>query len=251
MLKVRVIPVLLLRDGRMVKPKQFGAGGERDVGYPATTARIYDSQNADELVFIDLSAGAGRAFLLDTLKEIAQQCFIPITAGGGIRSLDDVQEVLKSGADKVSINTEALRRPEFITEIAKRYGSQCVVVSIDVRKENGVYEVYCRGGAERAGWTAVAWAKEAAQRGAGELLLTSIDNEGMMGGYELALIKEVSAAVTIPVIAHGGSGNRQDFVDAVWAGSSAVAAASIFHFSDSNLSQVKSFMHNAGLPVRL
>ncbi len=253
MLKVRVIPVLLLRGGRMVKTKQFGQSGERDVGSPITTARIYDSQDADELIFLDIDAtGSDHSFLATTLKDVAKSCFIPLTVGGGIRTLDDIQELLQVGADKVAINTSALEDPDFISRGATRFGNQCIVVSIDVRKGNQGYRVYSHGGKEETEREPVAWAKEAAQRGAGEILLTSIEREGMMQGYDIDLIRAVSEAVSIPVIAHGGAGTRQHFVQAVQQGrASAVAAASVFHFTDSNISQVKSFMHNGGIPVRI
>ena len=254
MLKVRIIPVLLLKNGRMVKPKQFGAAGERDVGWPATTARIYDSQDADELIFLDMSAGQeGRRFLLNTLGEVAQNCFVPLTAGGGVRSIEDVREILREGADKVSVNSAALERPSLIREIAEQFGNQCVVVSMDARMVTpGRYEVFAEGGRKGMGREALAWAREAVAHGAGEILLTSIDREGMMEGYDIGLIRMIADAVPVPVIAHGGAGTRQHFVDAVREGhASAVAASSVFHFSDSNLTQVKSFMHNAGVEVRV
>lgn len=252
MLKVRLIPVLLLKNGRMVKPIKFGEEGERDVGFPATTARIYDSQDADELIFLDITAtGEGRAFLLDTLREVGENCFVPLTAGGGIRTIDNIKEILKAGADKVSINTSAVECPGFISEAAEKFGSQCVVVSIDVRKDqNGKFMVFTRAGKQATGLDVLSWAKEAVRQGAGEILLTSIDREGTMAGYDLDLIRMVSEGVSVPVIAHGGAGTRQHFVEAVENGASAVAAASVFHFSDSNLTQVKSFIYNAGVPIR-
>ena len=253
MLKVRLIPVLLLKKGRMVKPIKFGEGGERDVGWPITTAQIYDSQDADELVFLDVEAGKqGRGFLLDTLEKVAEKCFVPVTAGGGVATLEDFRELLKAGADKVSINTAAMERPELIREAANKFGSQCVVVSIDVRETApGHYEVFTSGGKNPTGLEVAVWAKQAAELGAGEILLTSIDKEGTMAGYDLELIKKVSDAVKIPVIANGGAGNRQHFVEAVNIGrASAVAASSVFHFSDSNLTQVKSYIFNAKVAIR-
>ncbi len=253
MLKVRLIPVLLLKNGRMVKPIRFGEGGERDVGFPATTARIYDSQDADELIFLDITATSeGRNFLLSTLREVGENCFVPLTAGGGVRTIDDIRDILKAGADKISINTAAVERPEFISEAAKKFGSQCIVVSIDVRKDkDGKFEVFTHGGKRATGLEVLVWAEEVVHRGAGEILLTSIDREGTMDGYDLDLIKMIADAVPVPVIAHGGAGTRQHFVDAVVMGkASAVAASSVFHFSDSNLTQVKSFIYNAGIPIR-
>ncbi|MBI2644472.1 MAG: imidazole glycerol phosphate synthase subunit HisF [Candidatus Wildermuthbacteria bacterium] len=253
MVKVRVIPVLLLKNGRMVKPIKFGEGGERDVGWPITTARIYDSQDPDELVFLDITAtGEGRQFLFDTLREVAANSFLPLTAGGGVKTIEDINELLKAGADKVSINTAAVEQPQLIREGAEKFGVQCIVVAIDVRETKpGYYEVFTHGGKTPTGLEAVAWAKEAARLGAGEILLTSIDREGTMQGYDTKLIRMVADAVSIPVIAHGGAGTRQHFVDAVREGhASAVAAASVFHFTDSNLTQVKSYLFNAGVPVR-
>ena len=253
MLRTRVIPILLLKGGRMVKPVRFGEGQERDVGAPVTTARIYDSQDADELVFLDIEATAdGRAFLLATLKEVAKNCFVPLTAGGGVRTLDDFREILKAGADKVSVNTAAVENPDLIAKAAAMFGAQAVVVAIDVRKDaKGKYEVYTHGGKTATGLDPVAWAKKAAGAGAGEILLTAIDREGTMEGYDIALIKSVADAISIPLIAHGGAGTRQHFVEALREGhASAAAAASVFHFSDSNLSQVKNFLFNAGVPVR-
>ncbi len=253
MLRTRLIPVLLLRNGRLVKPKRFGENGERDVGSPVTTARIYNSQDADELIFLDISAtNEGRNFLLETLREVAKNCFIPLTAGGGIKTIEDVQELLQNGADKVSINTSAVENPSLIAEIADKFGRQCVVVSIDVKEnQGGVYEVFTHSGKNNTGLNALLWAKEAYKNGAGEILITSIDKEGTMTGYDIKLLKSVSGSVPIPIIANGGAGTRQDFVDAIKTGGvSAVAASSVFHFSDSNLTQVKSFLINGGVPMR-
>lgn len=252
MVKIRVIPILLLKNGRMVKPIQFGASGERDVGWPVTTARVYDSQDADELVFLDIAASAeGRAFLIETLREVGENCFVPLTAGGGVRTLGDIRELLRAGADKVSINTAALKRPEFIREAAERFGSQCVVLAIDVKKRpDGTYEVQSERGRKPTGLELVSWARRAVALGAGEILVTAIEREGTMAGYDLECIRLVASAVFVPVIANGGAGTRQHFVEAVNAGASAVAASSVFHFSDSNLTQVKSFMYNAGVAVR-
>src|SRR3989344_704159 len=252
MLRARLIPVLLLKNGRLVKPKRFGGGGERDVGPPVTTAGIYDSQDADELLFLDISAtGEGRKFLLDTLEKVVKNCFVPLTAGGGIKTIGDVQEVLNKGADKVAVNPAGVERPELITKIADKFGSQCVVVSVDAKKIGDGYKVYTRGGKHATDYSVIDWVKEACARGAGEILLTSIDKEGMMNGYDLDLTREAAESVSIPIIANGGSGSRQDFVDAINKGhASAVAASSVFHFSDSNLTQVIGFMFNAGVKVR-
>lgn len=254
MLKIRLIPVLLLKKGRMVKPVMFSEKGERDVGWPITTAKIYDSQEADELIFLDITATRdGRRFLIGTLKEVTKNCFVPLTAGGGIRNLADIKEILSAGADKVSINTFAIENPGFVKSASNKFGRQCIVISLDVRRKGkGQYEIYTHGGKKPTGLEVKEFVQKISSLGAGEILLTSIDREGSMDGYDLELIRLVSDAVSIPVIAHGGAGDRQDFVDAVKKGhASAVAAASVFHFSDSNLTQVKSFMFNNKLPVRL
>ena len=238
----------------MVKPVMFGQKGERDVGWPITTAKIYDSQDADELIFLDITAtGDGRKFLIGTLKEVAKNCFIPLTAGGGIKTLTDIKEILSAGADKVSINTFAVENPSFVKSASDKFGRQCIVISLDVRRKGtGQYEIYTHGGKKPTGLGVKEFVQKISSLGAGEILLTSIDREGSMEGYDLELIRLVSDAVSIPVIAHGGAGNRQDFVNAIKEGhASAVAAASVFHFSDSNLTQVKSFMFNNKLPVRL
>lgn len=253
MLKIRLIPVLLLKNERMVKPIRFGVGGERDVGWPVTTAKVYDSQDADELIFLDISDSVGgNKFLADTLEKVAKNCFVPITAGGGVKTIDAVKNLLSVGADKVSINSGAVERPELITEISAKFGSQCAIISIDAREIlPGKYEVFTHRGTKSTGLEAAKWAKKAEHLGAGEILITSIDKEGTMTGYDLNLIKEISEAVSIPVIANGGAGSRQHFVDAVKiANASAVAASSVFHFSDSNLTQVKSFIYNAGIAMR-
>ena len=252
MLKARLIPILLLKNGRMVKPIEFGMKGERDVGSPTSTARIYNSQDADELVFLDITAsGTGRKFLLDTLYGVAENCFMPLAAGGGIRTVEDAREIFKAGADKVSVNTAALERPAFIRELSEIFGSQSVLVSIDVRrKDDGSYEVYGDRGTKASGRKLLDWAKKATSLGAGEILLTSIDREGSMKGYDIDMVRAVAGAVSIPVIANGGAGTRQDCVVAIEAGATGAGASSLFHFSDSNLTQVKSFMWNAGLSMR-
>jgi len=252
MLKVRLIPILLLKDGRMVKPIQFGSGGERDVGSPVTTAIVYNSQDADELIFIDINPPQeGHAYLSSVLRDVAAKCFVPLTAGGNIRTIDDITLILQSGADKISINRAALERPEFITEVANRFGSSCTVVSIDAKKVGDRYEVFRERGQVPTGRELVAWAKEVAERGAGEILLTSIEREGTMKGYDIDMIKSVTDAVGVPVIANGGVGTREHFVEAVkLANASGLGASSVFHFSDSNLTQVKSFLIGRGIEMR-
>ena len=236
----------------MVKPIQFGTGGERDVGSPITTAIVYNSQDADELIFIDINERQeGHGYLTSVLKDVAVKCFIPLTAGGNIRTLDDITEILRSGADKISINRAALDRPEFITEAAERFGSSCIVVSIDAKKIGDTYEVFRDRGQVATGRELVAWATEAVERGAGEILLTSIDREGTMQGYDCDMIKLVTQTVSVPVIANGGVGTREHFVDAVkLGGASGLGASSVFHFTDSNLTQVKSFLLGRGIDMR-
>jgi len=253
LLKVRVIPVLLLKNERMVKPIKFGKGGERDVGHPITTAKIYNSQDADELIFLDINATQeSRPFLLDTLKQVSKNCFVPLTAGGGIKTLDDIKEILKMGADKISINSEAVKNPSLINQASEKFGSQCIVISIDVKQnDSSKYEVYIERGTKRTNIDPFDWAKDVVERGAGEILLTNIDREGTMQGYDLDLTKKISQNISVPVIANGGAGTRQDFVDVIKLGNaSGVAASSVFHFTDSNLTQVKSFIYNAGIPIR-
>ena len=236
----------------MVKPIQFGAGGERDVGPPVTTAIVYNSQDADELIFIDINERQeGHAFLTSVLRDVAAKCFVPLTAGGNIRAIDDITQILQSGADKISINRMALEHPEFITEVASRFGSSCTVVSIDAKKVGDRYEVFRDRGQIPTGRELVAWAKEAADRGAGEILLTSIEREGTMQGYDIDMIKAVTEAVSVPVIANGGVGTREHFIEAVtMGGASGLGASSVFHFTDSNLTQVKSFLKNSGIEMR-
>jgi len=251
MLKTRIIPSLLLKDGRMVKSVRFG--GYRDVGHPVTTAKIYDAQRADELIFLDISASReGRRTLFDYVRQVAEECFMPLGVGGGITSIEDIRELLKSGADKVVINTAAVENPELIRKAASRFGSSTIVVSIDVKKTpDGKYEVFTRGATAATGLDPVIWAKEAQNLGAGEILITSVDQEGTLAGYDTALIRSVAEAVSIPVIAHGGAGKLSDFKEAIAAGASAVAAASIFHFTDQSPIKTRKYLHDAGVSVRV
>lgn len=251
MLKVRLIPTLLLLDGRMIKTKQFGE--YRDVGNPRTVAKVYDAQGVDELIFLDITAtDENRHFIFDIIAAVAEECFIPLTVGGGIRTLEQAREILTHGADKVAINTAACDRPEFITEIATKFGNSTVVVSIDYKKNTeGTNEVFTNRGTKSTGLDPVEWAKKAQELGAGEILLTCIDREGMMNGYDLTTLKEVCAAVTIPVTASGGVGTIQDLVDGITeGGASAVSAASIFHFTDQSIFKAHSHMKEKGLFVR-
>ncbi|OGD71828.1 imidazole glycerol phosphate synthase subunit HisF [Candidatus Collierbacteria bacterium RIFCSPHIGHO2_02_FULL_49_10] len=251
MLKMRIIPSLLLKDGRMVKSVRFG--GYRDVGHPVTTAKIYDAQRADELIFLDISASREeRRTLFDYVRQVAEECFMPLGVGGGITSVEDIRELLKSGADKVVINTAAIENPELVRKAALRFGSSTIVVSIDVKKtQDGKYEVFIRGATTSTGLDPVTWAKEVEGLGAGEILITSVDQEGTMAGYDTILIRNVAEAVSIPVIAHGGAGKLSDFKEAIVAGASAVAAASIFHFTDQSPIKTRKYLHDAGVNVRV
>lgn len=251
MLKVRLIPTILLKDGRMIKTRQFGE--YRDVGNPRTVAKVYDAQRADELIFLDITATIeNRHYVIDIVSAVAQECFMPLTVGGGIRDIGEAREVLTHGADKVAINTAAIERPVFITELAKKFGVSTVVVSIDYKKNHeGKQEVFTHRGSKPTGLDPVAWAKEAENLGAGEILLTCIDREGMMNGYDLDTLKKVTSVVQIPVIASGGVGTIQDLVDGILiGGASAVSAASIFHFTDQSIFKAHSHMKEKGLSVR-
>lgn len=251
MLTRRLIVCLDVRDGRVVKGVQFV--GLRDVGDPVDLAVRYEAEGADELTFLDISASAeGRATLLDVARRTAEQLFIPLTIGGGVRSADDVAAVLRAGADKVSLNSTAVARPEVLTESAERFGSQCVVASIDAKRENdGRWRVYVKGGREATPLDALEWAQECVARGAGEILLTSIDSDGARRGYDLPLLRAVSQAVKVPVIASGGAGRASHLVDAVQiGGADAVLVAGILHDGVTTVRELKTAMVDAALPVR-
>ena len=251
MLKVRLIPSLLLREGRCVKGVNFT--DFRDTGNPVTAAKIYDAQGADELLFLDITASTEkRNILFDIVARTADECFMPLCVGGGIRTIDDIRKLLVVGADKVSINTAAVDKPEFINEAAEVFGNQCIVVATDVKRhENGEYEVYTNCGTKATGLNPMEWAVESVKQGAGELLLTSIDLEGTRKGYDLGLIRKISDSVEVPVIASGGVGSLQDLVDGIVKGhASAVSAASIFHFTDQSIIKARTYMKEAGLDVR-
>jgi len=251
MLKVRVIPCLDVKDGRVVKGVNFE--GLRDAGDPVEQAVIYDKAGADELCFLDITAShENRGTLLDVVRRTAEVCFMPLTVGGGVRTLEDIRALLLAGADKVSINTAAVSRPEFVKEAAEKFGSQCIVAAIDAKKgEKGNYEIFTHGGRKATGIDAVEHAKKLVGYGAGEILLTSMDRDGVKSGYDLELTRAVSDAVAVPVIASGGVGNVQDLVDGVTKGhASAVLAASIFHFGEVTIAEAKSALAAAGLPTR-
>jgi len=254
MLRKRLIVCLDVKDGRVVKGVSFV--GLRDVGDPVKLAARYEAEGADEVVFLDISASAeGRRTLLNVVRRTAERLFIPLTVGGGINSVDDVANALRAGADKVSINTGAVRRPELLTEAAERFGAQCVVASIDAKAEpteGGAtfYRVYTHGGRTPTELEAVAWARECVRRGAGEILITSIDQDGRRDGYDLDLTGAIAAAVDVPVIASGGAGRAEHFRAAFEVGADAALAAGIFHDGVVSVGEVKRELAAAGIPIR-
>lgn len=251
---VRVIPCLDVDQGRVVKGINFD--NLRDAGDPVELAARYDSLGADELTFLDVSASKqGRSTMLEVVRHTADQVFIPLTVGGGVRSVDDVRELLRAGADKVSVNTAAIKNPELLREMAEIFGAQCIVLSVDARRCRKEYaasgfEVTTHGGTESAGIDAIEWARRGEELGVGEILLNSMDGDGTKEGFDLELLRAVRAAVTIPVIASGGAGKAADFPPAVAAGADAVLAASIFHFGEVEISDVKDALDAAGYEVR-
>jgi len=247
----RIIPCLDVKDGRVVKGTTFI--NLRDAGDPVEAAIEYDKQGADELVLLDITASSqARGIILNIVSEVANHIFIPFTVGGGIRTVDNFTALLRAGADKVSVNSAALQNPLIISEAAEKFGSQCVVCAIDAkRRETGGWTVYLNGGRVDTGKDAVEWAKEAARLGAGEILLTSMDCDGMKNGYDLALTAAVSQSVSIPVIASGGAGNMEHFYDAFTTGKAdAVLAASLFHFGEITIPDLKKYLAQHGIPVR-
>ncbi len=256
MLKVRIIPCLDVKDGRVVKGINFES--LRDAGDPVEQAIIYDAAGADELCFLDITAShENRGTILDVVRRTADVCFMPLTVGGGVRTLEDIRALLLAGADKVAINTTAVHRPEFVSEAAEKFGSQCIVAAIDAKQGNHAhnnppYEVFTHGGRNATGIDAVAHAVKLVDYGAGEILLTSMDRDGVKSGYDLKLTRAVADAVPVPVIASGGVGKLDDLVAGVVEGhASAVLAASIFHFGEATVAQAKQALAKAGLPVRL
>lgn len=251
MLTKRIIPCLDVTDGRVVKGTKFLE--LRDAGDPVECAKAYDAQGADELVFLDITASSdNRATMVDVVERTASQCFMPLTVGGGIRTVDDMRVMLNAGADKVSVNTSAIQRPELVREGAERFGSQCIVVAIDARRRpEGGWTVYTHGGRKPTELEAVAWAKRVEELGAGEILLTSMDADGTKEGYDLDLVRSVSEAVSIPVIASGGAGKLEHMAEVLLrAGADAVLAASIFHFGDYTVGDVKKYLASHGVPMR-
>ncbi len=251
MLKIRLIPCLDVNDGRVVKGVNFV--NLVDAGDPVEQAAIYDEAGADELCFLDITASSERRdIILDVVARTAAQCFMPLTVGGGVRKLEDIRKLLVSGADKVSINTAAVKRPELVAEASEKFGRQCIVVAVDAKVNgDGRWEVFTHGGRNGTGLDAIGWAKRLVDLGAGEILLTSMDRDGTKGGFDIALTKAVSDAVRVPVIASGGAGDLNHLVEVVRDGhASAVLAASIFHFGEFSVGQAKEFMAEAGVSVR-
>jgi len=252
MLKIRVIPCLDVKNGRVVKGVNFV--NLRDAGDPVEAAIAYDKAGADELCFLDISAThEGRGVLLDKVRETAERCFMPLTVGGGVRSVEDFRNLLLAGADKVSVNSAAVANPALIAEAAARFGAQCVVVAIDARSVGpGKWEIFTHGGRTPTGVDAVDYARRAVKLGAGEILLTSMDQDGVKNGYDIALTRAITDAVNVPVIASGGAGALPHFVEAVKEGhASAVLAASVFHFGELSIADVKQALADAGLPARI
>ncbi len=249
-LRIRVIPCLDVRDGRVVKGVNFV--DLRDAGDPVEQAQAYDAAGADELCFLDISAThEGRGTLLEVVRRTAEVCFMPLTVGGGVRSVEDARALLLAGADKIAVNSAAVARPELVAEIAAKFGSQCVVASVDARKAGDGWEVFTHGGRRPTGIDAVGHAVRLAQLGAGELLVTSMDGDGTQGGYDLALTRAIADAVSIPVVASGGVGTLAHLVEGVIEGhASAVLAASIFHFGTHSVAEAHAALRAAGLPAR-
>jgi cyclase len=250
MLKVRIIPCLDVKAGRVVKGVNFV--DLIDAGDPVEQARVYDAAGADELTFLDITAShENRETIFDVVRRTAEQCFMPLTVGGGVRTLEDIRKLLLAGADKVSINTAAVADPDFVGRAAEKFGNQCIVVAVDAKRTGGGFEIYTHGGRKPTGIEAIGWAKRMTELGAGEILLTSMDRDGTKIGFDLELTRAISDAVPVPVIASGGVGTLDHLVDGVTQGhASAVLAASIFHFGTYTIAEAKAHMRKAGIPVR-
>ena len=251
MLAKRIIPCLDVKDGRVVKGTQFI--DLKDAGDPVQNATVYDEQGADEIAFLDITAShERREILIDIVRRTAEEIFIPLTVGGGVRNLEDIRKLLKAGADKVSINTAAVKDPSFVKRASMRFGSQCIVIAIDAKRRGQGWEVYTYGGRVPTGIDALLWAKEMEKLGAGEILLTSMDRDGTKDGYDIELTRTISESVDIPVIASGGVGTLEHLYEGLALGkASAVLAASIFHYREYTIAQVKSFLKEKGVVVRL
>ena len=252
MLKIRIIPCLDVKNGRIVKGVNFK--NLKDAGDPVLTAQVYDELGADEICFLDIAATLeNRDVTLDLVRKTSEKCFIPITVGGGIRTIEDIRHLLLNGADKVSFNSAAIRDPDIISTAANKFGSQCIVVAIDAKKtKNDKWEIFSHGGTKETGIEAVSFAKGMQERGAGEILLTSMDKDGTKDGYDIELTKLISDSLDIPVIASGGAGKLEHFKSVLEKGkASAILAASIFHFGEISIKQVKSYLKSEGIPVRM
>ena len=252
MITKRIIPCLDVKNGRVVKGVNFA--GLSDVSSPVSLAEYYSECGADELVFYDITASSeGRALFTDILTEVASKIFIPLTVGGGINTLADFDRVLKCGADKVSVNSGAIRNPKLIEEAAKRYGNQCVVLSCDIKRVDGVFRVFAKGGRENTGMEAIEWIRNGVNSGAGEVVVNSIDTDGVKGGFDIEMLKAVEDAVSVPIIASGGAGNMQHFVELFRESPEMDAglAASIFHFGEVKIADLKQTLKDAGIPVRI
>ena len=250
MLTKRIIPCLDVKDGRVVKGINFV--NLQDAGDPVEQAVVYDKQGADELVFLDITASyENRKTIIDVVEKTAANVFMPLSVGGGINSIKDIRNLLKAGADKVSINSAAVKNPDIINEASSIFGSQCIIVAIDVKRTKIGFEVFVKGGRVATGMEAIAWAKEVEERGAGEILLTSMDTDGTKNGYDMELTKSIAKNVRIPVIASGGAGNPAHMKEAFDAGATAALAASIFHFGEYTIRQTKEYLKREGVDVRL
>lgn len=252
MLKPRIIPCLDVKEGRVVKGVNFV--DLIDAGDPVEQATLYDAQGADELCFLDITAThEKRSILYDVVSQVAEVCFMPVTVGGGVKALDDIRQLLLAGADKISINTAAVHRPEFVREAAEKFGSQCITVAVDAKAVSpGRYEIFTHGGRKQTGLDAVAWCEQMVELGAGEILLTSMDRDGTKGGFDIPLTRAITDAVSVPVIASGGVGEPEHFVAGVReANANALLAASIFHFGTHTIGEVKAHMVQAGIPMRM
>ena len=252
MLKIRIIPCLDVKNGRIVKGVNFK--NLKDAGDPVLTAQVYDELGADEICFLDIAATLeNRDVTLDLVRKTSEKCFIPITVGGGIRTIEDIRHLLLNGADKVSFNSAAIRDPDIISTAANKFGSQCIVVAIDAKKtKNDKWEIFSHGGTKETGIEAISFAKDMQERGAGEILLTSMDKDGTKDGYDIELTKLISDSLNIPVIASGGAGKLEHFKSVLEKGkASAILAASIFHFGEISIKQVKSYLKSEGIQVRM
>lgn len=251
MLKTRIIPCLDVKDGRVVKGVNFV--DLKDAGDPVEQAKLYDAGGADELCFLDITASSdNRETIFEVVSKVAEQCFMPLTVGGGVRKVDDIRKLLLAGADKVSINTAAITNPEFVKEASNKFGAQCIVVALDAKRANGRFEIFTHGGRNPTGIDAIEWAKRMVEYGAGEILLTSMDRDGTGKGFDNEITRAIADSVSVPVIASGGVGKLQDFVDGVKEGhASALLAASVFHFGQFTISEVKEYMQKHGIGVRL